>query len=125
MGRFQQIARRIPAKHILLAADACYSGFSLSRSVEPNRLTRRYLDLISSARAVQVLTAGRRDQPVIEKDGHGVFTKNLLAALEGFGDLNGDGIITAMEVGAFLHPRIARDSDNRQDPQFGNLSGEG
>lgn len=125
MQQLKQIGQRIPAKHILIAVDACYGGYSLVRSQAPPIADRRYLDLVLRSRAIQVLTAGRRDQPVIEEQGHGVFTRTLLNGLAGHADENGDGLITAAELGAWMHPRVAQRSDYKQDMQWGTLDGEG
>lgn len=125
MQHLRQIGGRLPARHVLFAVDGCYSGYSLVRSVAPATVTQKYLELVSRSRAIQILTAGRRDQPVIEDRGHGVFTLALLDGLRGHADLNGDGLITASELGAWMHPRVARASDFLQDMQWGNLDGEG
>lgn len=125
MQQLKQIGQRIPAKHILIAVDACYSGFSLVRAQPPTTVDQRYLDLITRSRAIQILTAGRRDQPVIEDQGHGVFTRTLLAGLAGHADQDGDALVTAAELGAWMHPRVAQASGFKQDMQWGSLDGEG
>lgn len=125
MQQLKQIGQRIAAKHILIAVDACYGGYSLVRAQAPPSADQRYLELVLKSRTIQVLTAGRRDQPVIEDQGHGVFTRALLRGLEGHADGNGDGLITATELAAWMHPRVAQASDYKQDMQWGSLDGEG
>lgn len=125
MQQLKQIGQRIAAKHILIAVDACYGGLSLLRAQAPSVVDRRYLELVGRSRVMQVLTAGRRDEPVIEDRGHGVFTRALLDGLEGHADENRDGLITLSELGAWMHPRVAQASDYKQDMQWGSLDGEG
>jgi formylglycine-generating enzyme required for sulfatase activity len=125
MRALRQMGQRIPAKHILVAVDACYGGYSLVRAQAPPVVDARYLELLTRSRGLQVLTAGKKDQPVIEDLGHGVFTRKLLDGLTGHADTNGDGLITGSELGAWMHPRVAQASDYKQDMQFGNLDGEG
>jgi len=125
MSALKQIGQRIPARHILVAVDACYGGYSLVRAQAPPVLDRRYLELLAQSRVIQVLTAGRKNQPVLEEQGHGVFTRKLLDGLLGHADSNGDGVLTGTELAAWMHPRVAQASDNKQDMQFGNLDGEG
>ncbi|MBI2372119.1 MAG: SUMF1/EgtB/PvdO family nonheme iron enzyme [Deltaproteobacteria bacterium] len=125
MQQLKQIGQRIPAKHILVAVDACYGGYSLVRAQAPPVVDRRYLELVGQSRAIQVLTAGRKDQPVIEEQGHGVFTRKLLDGLAGHADGNGDGLVTVSELAAWMHPRVAQASEYKQDMQWGNLDGEG
>src|SRR5262249_10857473 len=79
----------------------------------------------AQSRVMQVLTAGQKNEPVLEEDGHGVFTRKLLDGLRGFADVNGDGLITGPELAAWMHPRVAQASDYKQNMQFGNLDGEG
>jgi len=69
----------------------------------------------------QVLTAGTAGERVVELKGHGLFTKSLLAGLEGGADLNGDGYITASELYQFVAPRVMEASRNMQNPIFGRL----
>lgn len=108
MSQIKLIGQRLPAKHTLVAVDACYGGYSLVRSQAPPVLDKRYLDLISQSRALQVMTAGKKDQPVIEERGHGVFTRKLLEGLAGHAETNNDGLITLSELGAWLHPASPR-----------------
>lgn len=125
MQQLKHIGQRIPAKHILVAVDACYGGYSLVRSPSPPALDRRYLELIGKSRVIHVMTAGKKDEAVVEDRGHGVFTRTLLDGLAGHADENRDGLVTVSELGAWMHPRVAQASDYRQDMQWGSLDGEG
>ncbi|MFT5042700.1 MAG: putative caspase-like protein [Hyphomicrobiaceae bacterium] len=126
MGDIRAISRRLPAKHILYIVDACYSGMSLQRSARTlGPVSRRYLDLVTSDPVVQILTAGSKEQPVVEENGHGVFTSVLLSALLGHADLDGNNVLTADEVAAWVRPRVAQATNFRQTPQFGSLDGAG
>jgi formylglycine-generating enzyme len=125
MSALKQMGQRIPARHILVAVDACYGGYSLVRAQAPPVLDRRYLELLAQSRVIQVITAGRKNQPVLEEQGHGGFTRKLLDGLLGHADSNRDSVITGTELAAWMHPRVAQASDNKQDMQFGNLDGEG
>ena len=60
-----------------------------------------------------------------EREGRGIFTTHLIAALSGEADLNHDGYVTANEIGTFVTPRVTEDSDAQQTPQSGRLEGEG
>jgi hypothetical protein len=83
------------------------------------------LEKITSARVRQIITAGGAGEQVFEQDGHGLFTKRFLEALDRGGDLNGDGVLTAFELGHYLRSRVSTESANRQTPVFGTLDGEG
>jgi len=121
MTNFQDIAEAIPAKHLLFIMDSCYSGLALTRGGPPG--PANYLREISRRGARQMLTAGGADQQVADNgpNGHSVFTWTLLQALQGRGDLNGDGVVTASEVAAYVAPAVSALS--RQTPAFGNLAG--
>lgn len=77
-------------------------GYSLVRAHTPPVVDRRYLELVGRSRVIQVLTAGRKNQPVIEDQGHGVFTRKLLDGLAGHADENQDGLITLAELAAWI-----------------------
>lgn len=130
METMRTVARRLPAKHILYAIDACYSGLLIRRgagisSVPRDRRIETYLRGKTTSRAIQVITAGRKGEQVVEEGGHGLFTKYLLRGLEGEADKDGDRAVTAMELGYYLNSQVSIASDNRQTPQYGQMDGEG
>jgi len=122
MTNFQDISEAIPAKHVLFIMDSCYSGLALMRGggVLPSQ---NYLNEISRREARQMFTAGGADQQVADNgpNGHSVFTWTLLQGLDGRADLNGDGVITATELAAYVAPAVSALS--HQTPAFGNLPG--
>ncbi len=84
------------------------------------------VDHLTRGRVRQILTAGERDQPVLEEGGHGLFTRRLLEGLEGEADVSPrDGILTADELAAFVQGRVIASSSNRQTPFFGTMDGVG
>jgi tetratricopeptide (TPR) repeat protein len=85
--------------------------------------SQNYLQDITRRGARQMFTAGGADQQVADNgpNGHSVFTWTLLQALDGRADLNGDGVITATELAAYVAPAVSALS--HQTPAFGNLVG--
>jgi peptidoglycan/xylan/chitin deacetylase (PgdA/CDA1 family)/tetratricopeptide (TPR) repeat protein len=122
MTNFQDVAEGIPAKHLLFVMDSCYSGLALTRG-GGIAVSRNYLNEIAKRSARQMFTAGGADQQVADNgpNGHSVFTWTLLQALDGRGDLNGDGVITATELAAYVAPAVSALS--HQTPAFGNMPG--
>ncbi len=119
MTELQNIAESVTAKHALFIMDACYSGLGLTRGAGNSNYLRDNAKRIGR----QMLTAGGADQLVADggPNGHSVFTWALLQGLGGKGDLNGDGLITATELAAYVAPAVAATS--RQTPAFGSLPG--
>jgi peptidoglycan/xylan/chitin deacetylase (PgdA/CDA1 family)/uncharacterized caspase-like protein len=119
MTELQNIAESLTAKHVLFVMDACYSGLGLTRGGGSGNFMRDNAKRMGR----QMLTAGGADQLVADggPNGHSVFTWTLLQALAGKGDLNGDGIITATELAAYVAPAVSAVS--RQTPAFGSLPG--
>jgi hypothetical protein len=124
MDEVRKMGRRVPAKHIFFAIDACFSGFAATREAV---LETPDADLLSALEepVVQVMTAGRKGQKAVETGGHGLFTRRLLDALRGLADRDGRGFVTASQLAAWLTPRVTRDSGGRQHPQYSALDGEG
>jgi peptidoglycan/xylan/chitin deacetylase (PgdA/CDA1 family)/uncharacterized caspase-like protein len=122
MTNFQDISEAIPAKHVLFVMDSCYSGLALTRGVAPS-IGQNFLEEISRRPVRQMLTAGGGDQQVADggPNGHSVFTWTLMQALEGNGDLNGDGVITGAELAAYVGPIVS--SLAAQTPAFGSMPG--
>lgn len=119
MTELQNIAESLTAKHALFVMDACYSGLGLTRGGGSGNFLRDNAKRLGR----QMLTAGGADQLVADggPNGHSVFTWTLLQGLAGKGDLNGDGLITATELAAYVAPAVAAVS--RQTPAFGSLPG--
>jgi len=119
MTEIQNIAENLSVKHALFVMDACYSGLGLARGGSAGNFLR------DNARRLgrQMLTAGGADQLVADggPGGHSVFTWALLQALAGRGDLNGDSLVTATELAAYVAPAVS--SVSRQTPAFGSLPG--
>ncbi|MBI4854523.1 MAG: polysaccharide deacetylase family protein [Acidobacteria bacterium] len=123
MTQLQEFCELIPAKHLYFVIDSCYSGLALSRSggLSPN--TQNYLEQVTKRPARQILTAGGADQPVADNgpEGHSIFTWAFLQGLQGIADIDGNGVITASELGAYISPVVS--SLSKQTPVFGNLLG--
>ncbi|MCY4753154.1 polysaccharide deacetylase family protein [Pelomonas aquatica] len=122
MPQLQEVAEAITAKHALFVIDACYSGLGLTRggsAAADSNFAR------TNARRIgrQMMTAGGADQQVADDGpgGHSVFTWTLLQALSGKADLNGDGLITATELAAYVAPAVSAIA--HQTPAFGSLPG--
>ena len=128
MDELRKVSSLSKAKHILYLVDACYGGIAAvgSRGLEPDK-TPNYIDKITKDKSRQIITAGGRDEPVIEKPewGHSAFTLNLIRGLkEGRADSNSDGVITANELGIFLEEKVTIDSDYQQTPQYGRMTSQ-
>ena len=125
MEELKRISKFSKAKHMLFLVDACYGGLAAvnTRSLTTN--TPNYLDKIADENARQIITAGGKDEKVIEKDDweHSAFTKNLLSGLKDKkADQNQDGYITGSEIGFFLQEHVSLDTDNFQTPQSKRLT---
>ncbi|SVE01924.1 uncharacterized protein METZ01_LOCUS454778, partial [marine metagenome] len=105
MSELKQLSLMSQAKHILYLVDACYSGLATTnyRSLN-NEKQSNYISKITNNKSRQIITAGGKDEQVIEKSdwGHSAFTKNLLSGLSyKNADYNSDYIITASELGLY------------------------
>jgi peptidoglycan/xylan/chitin deacetylase (PgdA/CDA1 family)/uncharacterized caspase-like protein len=118
MTELRDFSELIPAKHVYFVMDSCYSGLALTRGGGGS-----YLEEVTDRRARQILTAGGADEIVADDgpSGHSIFTWTLLQGLSGLADLDGNGVLTATELGAFTAPIVSKFSS--QTPAFGNLEG--
>jgi hypothetical protein len=75
--------KAIPARHVMVVADSCYSG-SLTREAEVDIRDANYLGRIVQKRARTVLTSGGLE-PVADagSGGHSIFAAAFLVALQG------------------------------------------
>jgi peptidoglycan/xylan/chitin deacetylase (PgdA/CDA1 family)/uncharacterized caspase-like protein len=123
MAQLQEFCELIPAKHLYFVVDSCYSGLALTRAGGASAKSANYLEEITRRMARQILTAGGADQQVADNGpgGHSIFTWTLLQGLQGLADTDGNGAITASELGAYISPIVS--SVSHQTPAFGNLPG--
>lgn len=126
MEDLRRIGTRIAAKHILFVVDACHSGFSVTRGdLVVTSLPPDWFQVATRESVVEVLTAGRKGEKAGEAQGHGIFTTHFLKGLDQLADSNYDKVITTSELFVFIAERVRRDSEGKQNPQYGKLYGEG
>ncbi|MGH0035895.1 MAG: caspase family protein [Myxococcota bacterium] len=127
MEKLRDLSARTPAKHVYYAFDSCYSGLALTRGISVRRVDdpNEYLRKMTRVPSVQIITAGSEGEKAVEVGGQGLFTSYLLRAMGGEADADGDGAVTASEIGTFVKPSVSRASRNRQTPQFGTIDGGG
>lgn len=110
--------RDSPARHTLMIADACYSGF-LGKGIRGSGVDSTLKRLLRE-RSRLVITAGTEVQPSLEDSEirQGVFTHALLA------ELRSDDARSAMEVFLALRRAVARASGGKMMPQYRELAAE-
>ena len=127
MHQLYEIANMSYAKHILYLVDACYGGLALAATRGLKKSTPNYIKKITRERGRQIITAGGKDEQVLERSewGHSAFTKNLLTGLEDkSADMDADGVITADELGGFLAERVYNETEGYHTPQVGRIGTE-
>jgi hypothetical protein len=125
--QLNEISQLIKAKHLFFIMDACYGGLIFARAQPLSPSALDYLEVITTRRARKALTAGGRDQTVLDTGpgGHSVFTYYLIDGLKNrTADLNGDGIITSGELNEYVAPRVTAESNRSQTPEYGILAGD-
>ena len=107
--------KAIPAKHVLVVADSCYSG-KLARGLHIVKKIRHYLSKISRKRARSVLCSGGLE-PVIDSGGrgeHSVFASYFIDALK-----ENKGIIIGTELFSKIRRPIMLNAD--QTPEYSDI----
>ena len=116
---------RLPARHVLLILDACYSGFALGSTVEVLRSQERYTDDLSRRVSRRVITSAMDDQPALDNGpipGHSLFTGTLIKAIDdGQADGEKKGFVTSSELALYLQQTVGSSSGSRQTPDFGSF----
>ena len=114
MQRIEEYAISIDAKHALFIFDSCFSGsiFALSRAV-PEHISYK------TAKPVRLfITSGSADEKVPDTS---MFRQQFIAALDGEGDLNGDGYMTGAELSDFVFKNVVNYTKGAQHPQYGKI----
>ncbi len=112
------IGSKIHAKWKVLLADACHSG-AITPEADRAQVNQSLLDLTKS---LFVVTASRDREQSFEGPGwgggHGIFTYYVVKGLEGEADTNGDGIVSAQELGDYVYANVSQATGQRQHPTF-------
>lgn len=116
---------RLPARHVLVILDACYSGIALDALVKWRDANQRTesVSYLARRRSRKVITSAHDDQLAMDSgplQGHSLFTGCLLEALDGGIAAHGD-LVTGSELGLHLQKRITSYSQSEQTPDWGAL----
>ncbi len=114
MEELRRACGLIPAKHIFIILDCCFSGVAavMARGSLPLQEEIRNSEIVKSfteKSAWQILTAGDVDEQVADsglRPGHSAFTSAVLDGLDGGADLDGDLIITASDLISHVKKRV-------------------
>ncbi len=124
------LKRFIPARRVVVIADACHSGgvgasFDIARRTttrgEPaNPISSGFQSLSKVGDGIAVISASDERQLSAEGarfgGGHGVFTYFLLEGLKGAADYNRDGQVSLGELIPYLSENVRRETLSAQSP---------
>jgi len=125
MDHLKEFSRRVMSKHVLFILDVPLSGWDVTPPQQLSLEGRLSPEEDTDKRGIEILTAAAKGEPVLRKDGKGVFLQALVAGLKGEGDENKNGWIMASEVAAYISARVSRETGGKQHPQFARLDGDG
>lgn len=110
-----------PARHVLVIADACFSGLLAQQrgSDAPSQAT---IDENLARRARSIFAAGTKNQHSVEKPnlGHGIFTAKIIEELTARATMPGR-VFSAQDLATKIRTQVSNDTDGRQTPQFSSL----
>jgi uncharacterized caspase-like protein len=113
MEMIESYAKQIESKHALFIFDSCFSGSFFKMRAAPEVIALKTTQPVR-----QFITSGGADQQVPDES---VFRRQFIAGLEGDADVNGDGYLTASELGGFLEEKVTNYSNRTQTPQYGKI----
>lgn len=109
----EELVGQLPARQVVVLLDACFSGGG-TNVVRARGVTNTAVNgapaprpLVEATAGRVVMSASRPDQPAFEDDQRGgLFTSFLLEGLGGSADLDGDHLVTVLELYQFVAPRV-------------------
>lgn len=107
--------RAMPAKHVMVISDSCYSG-KLVRGLKMSQRNSHYLEQLINKKARTVMTSGGLE-PVLDKGGkndHSIFASALIDALR-----RNDGIMEGSVLFSQVRRPVAVNAD--QTPEYADI----
>lgn len=114
-------ARNILAHQVIFILEGCGQGSSLGWR-EENPREEKAENIFNSVR--QFILLGGSQKSTRDAD-QSFLRKQLIQALEGAGDLNGDSVVTASELAGFLQNQAGAESGGRGKIVYGSFKGSG
>ena len=117
MRYIETVAKRIQAKHVLMAFDSCFSGaiFQMVRARPSAYIQEKVAEPVR-----QLITAGNETEQVPDRS---VFKDVFIQGIhKGYADRNNDGYVTGEELGSYLQEKVVNYSRKAQHPQFGKIN---
>ncbi|HTQ09183.1 MAG TPA: caspase family protein, partial [Fimbriimonadaceae bacterium] len=127
--QFESYLDQIPAKHVAVIADACFSGQLALGPPSSPPVSNATAPSLLQLRAHEVLAACGSGQRAWEWDNHGIFTRELLDSLASHEQ--SDQPFSLMNLWCEIQPEVMTavdkhtDGKEKQVPQYNRLDSEG
>ena len=113
-----EIGGKVKGKWKVLITDACHSG-AITPESDRAQVNSSLLDLQKSLFS---MTASRDREQSFESEkwggGHGIFTYYVVKGMQGEADTDGDGVVSADELGEYVHTNVRLATGAAQNPTY-------
>ena len=121
----KEFALRNASKHTLLLFNVAVRGWEVSVAQPLSLEGRSSPEDDTEKRAVQLLTAGDKGEPLSRDQDRSLFVRTLVKGLSGEADLDKNGWLMASEVGQYVKQQIQAQTKGTQHPIFAQMEGDG
>lgn len=121
----KEFTRRTASKHTVLLFDAPVFGWEVTPPAKLSLEGRTAPEEEMERRAVQVISAARKGESSVRKEGNSLFVQLLVAGLTGQADLDRNGWLVVSELGQYLVEQVEQASGGTQHPVSLRIDGDG